>query len=373
MPKNVVAFAGFCFLHATIVLGQGNWTQQFPSQAPSGRIFHAMVFDEGRNEIVLFGGIDNSQVFGDTWLWNGSNWIQQFPAESPSPRFGQAMAYDAARQEVVLFGGSNGTIIGAGETETWVWNGATWTQVFPAISPPPRDLAAMTYDAARGKTVLFGGRNLSPGPGFGSELSDTWVWDGFDWTQVFPATHPSARIEHAITFDASRGEVVLFGGRLATFPSDFDDTWVWNGINWTQRFPATSPPPTGGHAIAYDAARTQVIMFGGYDNGAFSRSDTWSWSGTDWAQLTPATSPPGRANHALAYDSTLREIVLFGGGSPSASGEPGFNDTWVFQDIRQVPRTKDDCKRSGWTDLVRADGTPFKNQGSCVSYVNTGK
>ena len=40
------------------------------------------------------------------------------------------------------------------------------------------------------------------------------------------------------------------------------------------------------------------------DNGAFSRNDTWSWNGTEWAQLNPATSPPARTNHAMAYDST---------------------------------------------------------------------
>lgn len=38
-----------------------------------------------------------------------------------------------------------------------------------------------------------------------------------------------------------------------------------------------------------------------------------------------------------------------------------------------VPATTEDCKDSAWRNLVRAGGTSFKNQGSCVSYVNTGK
>jgi hypothetical protein len=38
-----------------------------------------------------------------------------------------------------------------------------------------------------------------------------------------------------------------------------------------------------------------------------------------------------------------------------------------------VPAKKDDCKDGGWQNLVRADGTSFKDQGGCVSYVNTGK
>ncbi|MCL5745802.1 MAG: hypothetical protein M1541_18070 [Acidobacteria bacterium] len=31
------------------------------------------------------------------------------------------------------------------------------------------------------------------------------------------------------------------------------------------------------------------------------------------------------------------------------------------------------CKNGGWQGLVRADGSPFLNQGDCIQYVNTGK
>jgi hypothetical protein len=38
-----------------------------------------------------------------------------------------------------------------------------------------------------------------------------------------------------------------------------------------------------------------------------------------------------------------------------------------------VPTNKDQCMNGGWTTLMRADGTGFKNQGDCIQYVNTGK
>src|SRR6185503_14863954 len=38
-----------------------------------------------------------------------------------------------------------------------------------------------------------------------------------------------------------------------------------------------------------------------------------------------------------------------------------------------VATKKDECKKGGWADLTRADGTSFKNQGDCIQYVNTGK
>lgn len=38
-----------------------------------------------------------------------------------------------------------------------------------------------------------------------------------------------------------------------------------------------------------------------------------------------------------------------------------------------VPTTTAECKNGAWENLVRADFTPFRNQGACVSYVNTGR
>ena len=35
-----------------------------------------------------------------------------------------------------------------------------------------------------------------------------------------------------------------------------------------------------------------------------------------------------------------------------------------------VATTKDGCKKEGWRSLSRSDGSPFRNQGDCVSWVN---
>ena len=43
----------------------------------------------------------------------------------------------------------------------------------------------MAYDPATGTMVLFGGF----GEGY---LSDTWTFDGSTWTEQFPATGPAA-------------------------------------------------------------------------------------------------------------------------------------------------------------------------------------
>src|SRR5262249_5957183 len=53
---------------------------------------------------------------------------------------------------------------------------------------------------------------------------DTWEWDGIDWTQRAPASSPPARSGHVLAFDASRGRTVLFGS------SSFGDTWEYGPV-----------------------------------------------------------------------------------------------------------------------------------------------
>ena len=38
-----------------------------------------------------------------------------------------------------------------------------------------------------------------------------------------------------------------------------------------------------------------------------------------------------------------------------------------------VATSTDECLKGGWSGVKRADGSTFKNQGDCVSYVQNGK
>jgi hypothetical protein len=93
-------------------------------------------------------------LLGDTWVWDGSGWSERIPSNSPSARFGAAMAWDAAHQRVVLFGGRDAQNIL--HDDTWEWDGTTWSQRFPQTPPGPGyGDAAMTYDAARQQVVFI--------------------------------------------------------------------------------------------------------------------------------------------------------------------------------------------------------------------------
>jgi len=307
----------------TLAQPPASWTHQFPLSSPSGRSGHALAYDSNRNQVVLFGGGDANVDFPDTWIWNGSVWTEAFPAVHPPVRSGHAMAFDSGRGQVVLFGGQGDVNTGFIDVnDTWLWNGIIWVQNFPVDSPPARSKSALVYDPGHGQVLLFGG--TSPNTIF----NDTWVWNGNNWTQLSPAVSPPARYGHSMVYDSAHGQVVLFGG-FVSGTGDANDTWVWDGFNWTKKPAGILPPARDSQGMAYDAALGQVVMFGGTANAGFSDlNDTWVWNGVSWSQKFPATPPTPRSATALSYDSVTDQIVLFGGFSRNTG--TFLNDTWTF-------------------------------------------
>lgn len=275
----------------------------------TGRQGHAMAYDAARERIVLVGGRAGSDTFGDTWTWGGSAWSKAASPVSPA-RYGHALAYDAAASRVVLFGGCCGSAFDA-LADTWTWDGSIWRKEVPITSPRARHLGAMAYDAARARVVLFGGLD---GRG---ELGDTWSWDGTvaAWTKMAPETSPSPRHGHAMAYDAARGEVVLFGGRDGS--GVLADTWTWDGTAWTKRLPALSPPATFGASLAYDAGTAAVRLL--------ATGGLWTWDGSSWTR-TEDFPGPVRTEAALAYDPGRGALVVFGGRGGS---DVALRDTWV--------------------------------------------
>jgi hypothetical protein len=213
--------------------------------------------------------------------------------------------------------------------DTWTWDGASWTQQFPPVSPPTRgfNTEQMAFDAATGKVVLFGG--FAPN---GSYWGDTWVWDGIakTWTQQFPASSPSPR-GTTLAYDSATKQVIIFGGEDEGV-SFLADTWTWDGITWTQQFPASSPSRRVNFAMAHDATIGEVVLFGGYSAvGGEALNDTWTWNGTTWSQIQTPITPVGRQGSWMDYDPNFKGLVLFGG---YFTGGPYTNQTWLLTVVR---------------------------------------
>jgi N-acetylneuraminic acid mutarotase len=271
--------------------------------------------------ILLFGGLGATPDGGDgdeddTWIWTATNgWTEAHPPQSPSARYG-AMAASLGG-DIILFGGDGST------AETWAWDGVTWTQQQPSYSPPT--LTSSVFSPLGQSLVLFGGYNS------GIIYDDVWRWDGTNWMHESPSVTPSPR--EAPAGAVLDGSLVIFGGEDVNF-SPLGDTWVYDGTSWTQMQPAHSPSPRrGAVATAFDG---KIVLFGGdtippsYGDW-LSVDETWVWDGTDWTQQQPAQSPDARSFAGMAAAGGL--VVLFGGGNFGGSFAAPVG-TWTWDGTR---------------------------------------
>jgi len=248
------------------------WTRVTTAHTPPARYLHGMVYDTRRQVMVLFGGERADTRFDDTWEYDGTDWRRVYTSHSPSARQGFAMTYDACRQRVVLFGGNSQSGL---QGDTWEYDGTDWVRIETTTSPPVRTLTSMVHDPTRCRIILFGG--LPAGPLIA--LNDTWEYDGTTWTQVNTPASPIGRWAHAMAYDAARHRVVLFGGYGPVYPqgSQLGDTWEYDGNTWVQVFSDVSPTPREQHAMAYDLVRQRVVLFGGFRNPGGFGGDTWEY------------------------------------------------------------------------------------------------
>jgi hypothetical protein len=306
----------FCALLASRLPAQTlEWIEPSLVGLPSARCCGPAVYDAAMDATLLFGGEDSTtNYFNDTWEFSKTTgWKKLAPSVSPPPLTFASMAYDPTTETVVLFGGSLAN--NDNSDATWTWDGITWTQQFPPVSPPARgwNSNGMVFDSLIGKVVLFGG--------YTDEFdwfNDTWEWDGKTktWTEQFPADSPSAR-EAPLAYDETSKQVVLFGGSTA-LGTAAGDTWTYNGVNWIQQQPGVVPPQRCDEAIAFDPILKSAVTFGGLsgpceDCGGGRLNDTWLWNGAHWAQVQTSASPTARSGSSFDYDATMKGVLVFGG------------------------------------------------------------
>lgn len=210
-------------------------------------------------------------------------------APGPHPeRRNAAMIYDPARDRLVLFGGSYTTT--AGETallgDTWERHGQSWVAVGSA-GPLPAERAPLAFDGVRQRVVLaaLDARGVL-----------LWEWDGRTWQRVeaHPQSLRPAQLGR-ITFDMRRRTLLLWSG---------EGTWEWNGQTrrWTRWQTQQAPAgPVTDQELVYDPVADRSLLLG---------NDVWEWDGERrrWRLLTTpdgAPSTPAR----YAYDFDRQEAV----------------------------------------------------------------
>jgi len=336
--RTIVQVGLFLFLFIGVANAQPHWALVSVS-GPAPRSNHAMVYDSCRNVLVLYGGVDWQQGYEDTWEWDGTSWSLRASGGGPGIRASHSMAFDAARCRTVLFGGVDAWIYANYRSDTWEWDGNTWTQKCSdgICGPTMRQTGAMAYHPLRQRVVLFGGWSSS------TLLNDVWAWDGTTWTSITTNAGPTPRAGAAMVYDPLQDRMVVFGGDIVPVlcGTHSNETWELElptpsgPGTWTLQTVSGSPSPRALMGMAFDASTGKTLLYGGTNDCDAAYHDTWSYDGSFWDLLQVQSGPGNLYWFGMAFDNARAETVLFGGNTTynpaiSPAAEHFRGATWSF-------------------------------------------
>jgi hypothetical protein len=163
---------------------KGSWIQvcgnvTSPCQ-PSPVQEAAAVYDETRDVVIMYGGLDGGAPTGDMWEYAPATntWNKICGGKSacgPPPLCGEGLVYDPTQGHIVLFGGmgSHGSL----NTDTWIFDTRTrkWNKIDPTNRPPAQKFPVMDYVPKLRQVVLIGSE---------SGGAHTWAFDGYQWKDL---------------------------------------------------------------------------------------------------------------------------------------------------------------------------------------------
>ncbi|MFQ5919689.1 MAG: kelch repeat-containing protein [Thermoplasmata archaeon] len=317
------------------------------------RGFHAMAYDSESDRMILFGGADEDNEFGDTWAYdlNTNTWTEMAPSIAPTAMDAMEMAYDGESDRMILFGGCR--LVGACDfNDTWAYdyNSDSWTLMNPATAPPGRHALRGAYDGESDRVIVVGGQQ-----GAGEVLlRDVWAYDfnNDTWTnETLPGFWWASYA--SVTYDSESDRLIHFGGqRDAGF---VQETWAYdyNSNTWSDASPPLQPMGQWIQDMAYDAESDRAILSG----RLLQVPTTWAYdyNANQWTERNPARQPSALYGHRVAYDVESDRVVRFGGCFGIIVS--CVNETWVY-----------DFNTDAWTPLspLTLPREPLNVQGTAV-------
>ncbi|NHJ15207.1 MAG: hypothetical protein EAX95_16110, partial [Candidatus Thorarchaeota archaeon] len=278
------------------------------STLPPAVMGASMVYDSESDRMILFGGISESILSNQTWSYdfNSNTWTNLTPAVSPPPISGHQLVYDSESDLIVLVGGMimNNQMEQVANTETWSYdlNSNTWTNL--SSSPCADDYFRLgsTYDSVEDLVVV----HMSE-----YEMA-TWTYDvnSDTWTNMTTETCPSPRVLFKMVYDDRAQVSLLHSGGHALL--GYSDTWAYNcsSNNWTLLEVPSYPEFGLPFAMSYDSSAERVIKYSSAGTWAFS-SEARIWYDMNSTTGIPPISFESYAPFCMAYDSESDRTVLF--------------------------------------------------------------
>lgn len=282
-------------------------------QAPAARYDGALAWDPTARTIYMFGG-QGTATYNDLWRYSleTRRWSQVATVGSgPSPRFGHTLVFDSARRRLIVFAGQAGTFY----NDVWALNIATgaWGQLDGAgAAPLSRYGHGAIYDAARDRMVITHGFTTS------GRFDDTWAFDfkTNQWKDISPADRPLKRCLFHSAYDAAHSQMYIFGGCASGYgPCPLDDLWAFDLANQTWSQKSGGPPARQHYGLAFDSVRGRLVVFdGGGASGLID--DDWEFDSVaqTWSQPHVSGASGGaRQRMGAVYVPEDNATYFFGG------------------------------------------------------------
>ena len=207
--------------------GTADWTELYHEGVePLGRYATSLVHDPVRDRLLMFGGYilgsrsnDSGEAQDDVWalsLGDTLRWTQLQPRGTPGARDSHTAAFDARRDRMIVFGGESQMAASLGDTrrplfDTWALSLAGDSLAWSRLSPSAPTSGPAVLDTLRDRLMAW--------------LGDAALWvlplqGAESWQRLTAAGDvPTTRTDFGWTFDAARDRMLLFGGRLAYYGS----------------------------------------------------------------------------------------------------------------------------------------------------------
>jgi N-acetylneuraminic acid mutarotase len=221
-----------------------------------------------------------------------------------------------------------------------------WQIVKTEDAPPPRYDHMLIAADGFNRLVLFGGRTAD-----NETLGDTWIFDPATnlWREVTPAGSPMARLGSAIAYDALRKRIIMFGGFANRQIRNVNDTWAFDveKETWSKiETMGTAPVPRYGLSGVIDPVADRFVISHGFADTRYDDTFALDLKTNTWIDVSPDTRPLKRCLHEAIYDTNNQKMILFGGCS-SGFGPCPQGDLWSY-----------DAAAKTWTELKPRGAAP---------------
>lgn len=314
----------------------------------------------GDDDSMTPGDAGGADAVVDTDAGTDAGPVCPAPGEPPRTRGEHMAVLDEDRERLVVYGGNVAVPVMCSPVteivdELWTYDlrCESWTRVEGSAGPSFRSRSGFVVDTSRGRALLFGGRDrraatMAPYV----NLGDVWALDleTLAWTQVTTTGDaPSPRSNPAVAYDAARDRMIVYGGNTSNSglsPTGVDDTYALDlATNTWSAIAGDGPPPRYAHAYAQTA--TRFYVFGGTASFDGFLNDTWFFDfATDtWTRITPSGTPPTLRFGAVLFvheETAGDRLVVATGHDLTAMGN--LNDLWQL-----------DVATGAWTELRTGD------------------